>query len=78
MTLHDRIMGLKLVTETNDVDTGYNYGIDDAAEAATEADELMALLAEFIEGCGLGDEDDYTAMLILKKYNTYKERNNGQ
>jgi hypothetical protein len=49
-----------------------------AAQLATEADELMALLAEFIEGCGLDDEDDYTAMLILKKYSTYMERNNEQ
>lgn len=73
MTLHDRIMGISVACNPS----GESMQVK-AAQLATEADELMALLAEFIEGCGLDDEDDYTAMLILKKYSTYMERNNEQ
>jgi len=85
MTLHDRIIAMELATETNDCDTGYNYGIRDAAEEAIEADELMAEMAEAL-GTLLRVDDEWhgsvnsemagarsRARAMIENYNTYKE-----
>ena len=71
MTLHDRIMGISAACNPS----GESMQVK-AAQLATEADELMALLAEDLrDQCT--NPNDYTDSL-LARYTAYMERNNEQ
>ena len=79
MSLEDRIKALELTTEADDADSGYNYGIKDAAALAAEADELMDRMAEALRDCAEEDADGLDAAMArdtLEMYNNWKEQTN--
>lgn len=87
MTLHDRIMAMTPDSLLTGKERGGFYrGRSDAAKLATEADELMAEMAQTLEELRDYDRNDKSAALSAHKsileslhsYNTYKERNNEQ
>lgn len=93
MTLHDRIMDLpKGLFAGYEYAMGYEAACETAAVMATEADELMAQMAEALAALrhemmesGNYHADDFgwpeakaKTEGAIAKYNTYMERNNEQ
>lgn len=94
MTLHDRIMRMDVgaLSGDNSFHEGVTAAKFKAAQLATEADELMAEMAEALEllrheviASGNYSAGDFgwpcatqKTDAALSKYNTYKERNNEQ
>lgn len=82
MTLHDWIMGHMPDDLTNEADEFYDGFAESslkAANLATEADELMAEMVQFVIDCDLSNNTDIReAHRILDKYNAYKEQSNEQ
>ena len=81
MTLHDRIMGQLPDDITNGGEEFYDGFAEASRKAATlakEADELMAEMADLIDGYKMVMKAisvrPTRSTEILEKYNTYKER----
>lgn len=90
MSLHDRIMEevdafpfntMSTHVSRSHLDTyveGFERAKQQAAQLATEADELMAEMAAALGHFESSIHDDCPAHSALAKYNTYMERNNEQ